>query len=69
MRSDLSRLVVLQAIGAGLFAFIAATLGSEGLNDLAARLVLIVVFSFWVAVGSGITAFLLLNVEGEEARK
>jgi len=63
MRSDVPRLAIFHGIGTGVFAFILAALCSKGLNDPSARLVLIAVFSLWTAVGSGITAFLMLNVE------
>jgi hypothetical protein len=63
MRSDVPRLAIFHGIGTGVFAFILAALSSKGLNDPSARLVLIAVFSLWTAVGSGITAFLMLNVE------
>jgi hypothetical protein len=63
MRSDVPRLAIFHGIGTGVFAFILAALSSKGLNDPSTRLVLIAVFSLWTAVGSGITAFLMLNVE------
>jgi hypothetical protein len=63
MRSDVPRLTIFHGIGTGVFAFILAAVSSRHLNDPSARLVLTVVFSLWAAVGSGITAFLLLNVE------
>jgi len=44
-----------------------AALSSEGLNDLSARLVLIAVFSLWSAVGSDISAFVMLSVEADSA--
>jgi len=46
---------------------ILATLGSAGLDDGLARSVLIAVSSLAAAVGSGITAFIMLSVEQDHA--
>ncbi len=68
MRLHIPRMVLIHGLLTGICALVLATLGSEALNDPPARLVLIAVSSLWSAVGSGITAFLLLSMEEAEAR-
>jgi len=66
MRAHIPRMALLHGALIGVFALTMSALGSEGLNDLPARLVLIAVFSLWSAVGSGISAFVLLSVDAEK---
>ncbi|HLG82877.1 MAG TPA: hypothetical protein VKY22_17830 [Bradyrhizobium sp.] len=68
MRSHIPQMVLVHAGLTGLSALLLTTLGSEAVNDSLTRLILIAVFSSWAAVGSGITAFLMLSVEQDSAR-
>ena len=67
MHSHMSRLVLCHALLIGAFVSVVATLGSAELDDPLARSVLITVSSLAAAVGSGITAFIMLNVEQDAA--
>lgn len=69
MSSHISRLVLCHGLLIGAATLILATLGSDGLNDPLARLVLIAVSSLSAAVGSGITAFIMLSVEEGQTRE
>jgi hypothetical protein len=66
MVSRMSRLVLCHALLIGASVSIVAALGSSGLDDPLARSVLITVSSLAAAVGSGITAFIMLNVERDD---
>jgi len=63
MGSNISRLVLGHALLIGACVSILVALGSQGLDDSLARSVLITASSLTAAVGSGITAFILLSVE------
>ena len=67
MSSNISRLVLGHALLIGACVSIVVALGSQGLDDSLARSVLITASSLTAAVGSGITAFILLNVEHDTA--
>ena len=63
MSSHIPRLVLCHAFVIGACVSIVAALGSAGFDDPLARSVLIAVSSLTAAVGSGITAFIMLSVE------
>jgi len=67
MSSNISRRVLCHALLIGACVSIVVALGSQGLDDSLARSVLITASSLAAAVGSGITAFILLNVEQDAA--
>ena len=69
MSSHIPRLVLWHAVLTGASVAALAALGSEGLNDPLARSVLIAASSSAAAVGSGITAFIMLNVEQNDAAR
>ena len=66
MSRRIAKDVILQAGLTGLVALSASLAASSGLDDTQARAVLCAGFSLWAAVGSGICAFVLLNIEASE---
>lgn len=69
MRARIGRLVICHALASGGFALAATLMMTDDWSDSAARWVLAASLAAWTAVGSGITAFLLLNIEARERRR
>jgi hypothetical protein len=65
--SRIAKQVIFQAGLTGLVALSASLVASNGLDDLQARAVLCTGFALWAAVGSGISAFVLLSMEASES--
>jgi len=64
--SRIAKQVIFQAGLTGLVALSASLIASSGLDDPQGRAVLCTGFSLWAAVGSGISAFVLLSMEAAE---